>query len=243
MIAESKIPLQDHDQSQETFFVLQRGQEHQTRLGVRGHPVGGVREEHQVWAWATFNNNIQDHGCIYANRGPRLRRSADRLLLWLGVGVVGLGICRTARRRRRVPALGSFVALWLSFALLINKAPNYTRLLITLPFVAYLVTQAVRWLAGRWRSVRHGPAAIVGAVLVIVVVSNLAIAWDFVQTGRESGETIGNTGRYVEAHKDIPGEQFFIDTLQQYVEEAWPGSPTRGRWRSLPPARQSSSSG
>ena len=38
--------------------------------------------------------------------------------------------------------LGGFVVLWLSFALLVNKAPNYTRLLITLPFVAYLVVEA-----------------------------------------------------------------------------------------------------
>ncbi len=39
--------------------------------------------------------------------------------------------------------------LWLSFAFLINKAPNYTRLLITLPFVAYFVAVATRFLAGR----------------------------------------------------------------------------------------------
>ena len=49
--------------------------------------------------------------------------------------------------------LGGFLSLWLSFAFLVNKAPNYTRLLITLPFVAFLVTEAVRWMVGRWRSI------------------------------------------------------------------------------------------
>ena len=210
-IAESKIPPQDHNQSQETFFFYNEARNIQ-RGWVYANTQWEGYEKNVKFGLGTFNNNIQDHGWIYANPGHGFLDPLSGILLWLGVGVVGLGIWRRRDDEGAFLMLASFVALWLSFALLINKAPNYTRLLIMLPFVAYLVTQAVRWLAGRWRSVRHGPAAIVGAVLVIVVVSNLAIAWDFVQTGRESGETIGNTGRYVASHKDIPGEQFFIST-------------------------------
>ena len=61
--------------------------------------------------------------------------------------------------------LGGFLALWLSFAFLVNKAPNYTRLLVTLPFVAFLVTEAVRWLVGRWRSIPRGPAVLAAGFL------------------------------------------------------------------------------
>ena len=94
--------------------------------------------------------------------------------------------------------------LWLSFAFLINKAPNYTRLLITLPFVAYFVAVATRFLAGRvqmiatdWRP-QWAAKARTGFVAVTIVALgalNLAIAWDFIQDGRKNGEAIGSTGR------------------------------------------------
>ena len=75
------------------------------------------------------------------------------ILLWIGVAVLGIRVIRRRADEGVLLALSGFLVLWLSFAFIINKAPNYTRLLITLPFVAYLVTEAVRWLAGRWRSV------------------------------------------------------------------------------------------
>ena len=93
--------------------------------------------------------------------------------------------------------LGGFLVLWLAFALLVNKAPNYTRLLITLPFVAYLVVEALRWATNRWRSVRFAPQLIVGVFVVAVVALNVSAAWDYVQLGRKEGEPIGSTGRFV----------------------------------------------
>jgi hypothetical protein len=68
-------------------------------------------------------------------------------------------------------ALTGFAVLWLTFALLVNKAPNYTRLLVTLPFVALLATVAIRSsaglaarLAGR---VMFGNARAAGAALAV----------------------------------------------------------------------------
>jgi hypothetical protein len=110
--------------------------------------------------------------------------------------------------------VSGFLILWLSFAFLVNKAPNYTRLLVTLPFVAYLVTEAVRWLAGRWRSVPRAPALLTAGALAVLVSWNLAIAWDFIQAGRRDGDTIGSTGRYVSSHDDIAGPMFFLATSE-----------------------------
>ena len=116
--------------------------------------------------------------------------------------------------------LGGFIGLWLAFALLVNKAPNYTRLLITLPFVAYLVVEALRWATNRWRSVRFAPQLIVGAFVVAIVALNVSAAWDYVQLGRKNGEAIGSTGRFVAAHDDVPGQKFYVassDTQPYYV--------------------------
>ena len=117
--------------------------------------------------------------------------------------------------------LGGFLVLWLSFAFLVNKAPNYTRLLITLPFVAFLVTEAVRWMVRRWRSIPRGPAVLAAGFLGVIVVWNLAIAWDYVQVGRRNGDPIGSTGRYVEARKDNAGQIFYLASTPEQPYWEW----------------------
>jgi hypothetical protein len=112
--------------------------------------------------------------------------------------------------------LSGFLVLWIAFAFLINQAPKYPRLLIVLPFVAYLVTVAVR-LLGRLLErglsrlgYRHGRRpGVVLAVTALVAIGawNLAIAWDYVDRGRTEGEAIGSTGRYMASH---PNQQFFL---------------------------------
>jgi hypothetical protein len=170
----------------------------------------------------TFNDNVVDHGWIYPNYGHGFVDPLTGILLWFGVGVVGIALLR--RRREDEGALlmlGGFLILWLSFAFVVNKAPNYTRLLVTLPFVAFLVTEAVRWLAGRWRSLPRAPALIVAGFLSAIVVWNLGIAWDYIQDGRRDGEPIGSTGRYVESHKDAPGQIFYVATSPAQPYYVW----------------------
>jgi hypothetical protein len=162
------------------------------------------------WGLTAFNNRIVDHGFIYNNPGHGFVDPLTGILLWLGVGIVAIRIARRRADEGALLVLAGFVALWLSFAFVVNKAPNYTRLLITLPFVAVLVTEAVRWLAGRWRTVRHARLAIPALALTALVVWNLAIGWDFIQTGRRTGDPIGSTGRYAASHSDIPGERFYV---------------------------------
>jgi hypothetical protein len=162
------------------------------------------------WGLGAFNNTIFDHGFIYVNEGHGFVDPLTGILLWIGVGLLLFRLVRRGAGEGVLLAVMGFLILWLSFAFVVNKAPNYTRLLVTLPFVAYLVAEAVRWIAGRWRSVRGAPAAIAAVAIGGLVAWNLAIAWDFIQDGRRSGEVIGSTGRYVTAHQDIPGMKFFI---------------------------------
>ena len=205
----------------------QNRQEGGQRVSLMIFPEG--RAEQKAWVYAdsewdgwktnvrmgleTFNGKDVDHGWIYVNNGHGFVDPVTGIVLWLGVGLVGLALIR---RRRDDPGavlmLGGFLLLYLSFAFVVNKAPNYTRLLVTLPFVAYFVTEAVRWAANRWRSVRFAPPLLITAFLAAVVVLNVSAGWDFIQKGRREGDPIGSTGRYVRAHENVPGQKYFVAT-------------------------------
>ena len=166
----------------------------------------------------TFNSKVTDNGQIYINPGHGFVDPLTGILLWVGVGALGIWLIRRRRRDEPWPLLmlSSFIVLWLGFAFLINQAPKYPRLLIVLPFVAYLVTEAVRLFArqadrlltrfgrrpGPWPSV-----AIASAALVVIGAWNLAIAWDYVDRGRTEGEPIGSTARYI---ADRPDQHFYL---------------------------------
>ena len=180
----------------------------------------------------TFNSTVVDHSWIYPNYGHGFVDPLTGILLWLGVGVVGVALIR--RRRQDEAALlmlGGFLVLWLSFAFLVNKAPNYTRLLVTLPFVAFLVTEAVRWLAGRWRSIPRAPALIAVGFLSVIVIWNIAIAWDWIDEGRRKGDPIGSTGRYAESRKDEPGHILYLANSAAQPYYVWGDDPTMSRLR------------
>jgi hypothetical protein len=151
------------------------------------------------------------------------------------VAVVALALVRRRDDPWPLVFLVGFALLFLCFALLVNKAPNYTRLLVTLPFVAFLVTAGVRFLAGeagslvtRWRPgyARGAVASVSLGALALIVGANLWIAWDFVQVGRERGDYIGATGRYVESSRGVPGKMFYIATVDaepyRYYEWGYP---------------------
>jgi hypothetical protein len=226
MIAESKIPSSASPQN-DVLMIYPQARDLQKNW-VFADSVWDGWKTNIGHGLTVFNNNIGDNAWIYDHPGHGFVDPVTGILVWLGVVVVGLGFLR--RRREDVPLLmlSGFLAVWLSFAFLVNKAPSYPRLLIIIPFVAYFVVQAIRWVADRWRPVRYGPAAVVAGLAAVMVVWNLAIGWDFIRTGREAGDPIGSTARYVESRNKILGEHFFFaeqSTAENLRYYEW-GDPT-----------------
>jgi Dolichyl-phosphate-mannose-protein mannosyltransferase len=221
LYAESQIPSFQTNGQRDSLLIYDEAREMQQGWVFADSQWEGYKTNVR-YGLGTFNNNVVDHAWIYPNFGHGFVDPLTGILLWVGVGVVGLALIR--RRRDDEGALlmlGGFLVLWLAFAFVVNKAPNYTRLLITLPFVAFLVTEAVRWLVGRWRSIPRAPVVLVAGFLSIIVVWNLVIAWDYIQDGRREGDPIGSTGRYVEARKDDPGQVFYVATSVSQPYYVW----------------------
>jgi 4-amino-4-deoxy-L-arabinose transferase-like glycosyltransferase len=199
------------------LLITKAGRQHQMEWvgasSIRDGYLTNVR-----FGLKTFNNKVVDHGYIYVNPGHGFVDPLTGILVWVGAGTLLLALILQRRREEPWPLLmlSSFIVLWLGFAFIVNKAPNYTRLLITVPFVAYLVTMGVRFLAQQAEGLlarsgrRLTPAptvAIASAVLVAIAALNLAIAWDYVDRGRSQGNPIGSTARYM---GDRPGRQFYL---------------------------------
>jgi Dolichyl-phosphate-mannose-protein mannosyltransferase len=219
--AESQVPVAQAQGQRQGLFIYEEARELQQSWVFATSQWEGYKTNVR-YGLGTFNNTVVDNGWIYVNEGHGFVDPVTGILLWLGVGLVGIALLR--RRREDEGALLmliGFLVLWLAFAFLVNKAPNYTRLLITLPFVAFLVAEAVRWLVGRWRSIPRAPAVLAAGFLVVIVVWNLTIAWDFIDEGRREGDPIGSTGRYAEAHKDVPGQRFYLVATEQQPYYVW----------------------
>ena len=220
LYAESQIPPGEHSGQGDSLMIFKDARVQQQNWVFADSQFEGwwKNVKHGLGA---FNSDTVDHAWIYPNYGHGFLDPLMGVALWVGVAIVGLAIIR--RRREDEGALlmvGGFLVLWLAFALLINKAPNYTRLLIALPFVSYLVVEALRWATNRWRSVDYAPQLIVGVFVAAVIALNLSAAWDYIQLGRKEGEPIGSTGRYVRAHSKSANERFYLvsgETTPYYV--------------------------
>ena len=218
LLSERKAPPTPREVDPEAqLLITQKGRELQ-RDWVHASSIRDGYMQNVEQGLTTFNNQVVDHGWIYVNPGHGFVDPLTGILVWVGVGALGLWLIRRRRRDEPWPLLmlSSFLVLWLGFAFLVNQAPKYPRLLIILPFVAYLVTEAVRLLARQAdrllsrfdRRLSPWPSlAIASAVLVVIGAWNLIIAWDYVDRGRTEGEPIGSTARYM---ADRPDQPFYL---------------------------------
>jgi 4-amino-4-deoxy-L-arabinose transferase-like glycosyltransferase len=230
LIAEQTAPpeLSGGDTAQGAqLLITSEGRELQQRWVFADSWQEGMRKNIS-YGLTTFNSDVGDHSWIYENHGHGFVDPLTGILVWIGAVIAVAALVRRRAGPGALLGVGGFVVLWLSFAFLINKAPNYTRLLITLPFVAYLVAVAVRAIGERvqrrWGFRRSVATAAVGAA-VLIGAWNGAIAWDYVQTGRENGDDIGSTGRFITSVRDRPGQSFYLAANESTPYYKW-GTPS-----------------
>ncbi len=226
VIAGLKAPPEFNEQQRLALMIFPESRQIQKEW-VAADTIAEGYKTNVAWGLSTFNNTIHDHAFAYPNEGHGFVDPLTGGLLWIGVGTAIVRLIRGRSEPWPLVAVAGFLTLWLAYAFLINKAPNYPRLLITLPFVAYFVAEAIRGVAALIaglikrddaKAVGFATAAVACIVVVVIGGWNLAIANDFMDRGERKGDDIGDTGRYIEEHPELGA--FFLSagpSLRYYV--------------------------
>ena len=232
MIASRAAPLQAFSYARQQFLIYPEGRKLEMDWTGEKTPAGAWKKNIRN-GLSMFNTGQHDQGYIYPNYKHGFVDPMTGVLLWIGFVVAAVRVIRNRRQllsqdESSATALGDltalvgFLTIYLSSAFFITKAPNYTRLLVILPFVAYLAGIAV-WKIAEWS--RQNRLAIAGVSVFAIALWNVAIFSDFVEVGRANGNDVGSTGRYVEARKSAPGHVWVLaaDKANPYYSwgEAW----------------------
>ena len=246
VIASAKAPPQSLQYQREQLLIYPEG---------RKAAQGWTNTASQRDAWIAnasnglraFNAPIVDHGWLYANNNHGFTDPATGILLWIGFVAVISRIVRRMRHTRSVTpeavadsdlgdviAVVGFLMFYLSLAFLITKAPNYQRMLMLLPFVAYLAATGLWWTIDTVASAVGTKVALFGQTPTKAMFAGLAIAGifaanvlifgDFVLEGRRDGHEVGSTGRFVESRKTESGHTWILAADKENLYYWW-GEP------------------
>ena len=204
-------------QSREQLLITPEGLAKQ-QWWVRAGTANEAFQHNVLDGLTLFNNYLSDRGNIYINEGHGFVDPLTGVLIWIGLLCLGMRLrAPSSRRDGALLVVTGFLSLWLALSFLVNKSPNYTRSLVTLPFVVVLVVEAATCLAGLLaiaarRLSRHRALelAIFGGIITVIVLWNVAIAADFVRRGLAQGNDVGAMVRYVEAQRNLPHHRFYL---------------------------------
>jgi hypothetical protein len=181
-----------------------------------------VSKQNMVNGLLTFNHKIADQAWIYpdyfAHHG--FLDPISGILLWVGL-LLALRCKGSARKDMGLLASVGFLSVWFFLTFILDKAPNYTRLLVILPFIGYFVITAWMFLCQR-TAPRFYPSCFAAGVLIILF-WNAMIFRDVMNRDFEHRNEIGGMFRYIEDRLDLPRYHFYV------VEEA--GHPFLRYWR------------
>jgi hypothetical protein len=199
-------------------------------------PLDGVKQN-IINGLTVFNNKQSDLGYIYPNENHGFVDPITGILIWIGVVWVARKLLLKSNKEERLQSifmLSSFFCLYFLFTFALTKTPNYTRLLITLPFVSYLAAEPLSSLAkmftlkkGSWH---HLGKVLTSGILLLLFGSNLWIFRDFLVVGWKEGNNVGGTIRYIESKKDQESYSFYLSASSAYPYYSWGTSQYWHSW-------------
>lgn len=228
-IAERQAPPESVGHFRTELLLFPEGRELQKDWVFAASEWEGVRTN-IVNGLTTFNNHTVDHSWLYPNYGHGFVDPLAGGLLWLGIAITVVALIRRRAEPWMLLPLAGFVTIWLTLSFVVNKAPNYSRLLIVLPFVAFFVTQGVRFITelitryGKRSGKGWAPyAATASAVAILAGLGgwNLSIGYDFIQRGEREGNDLGGTGRFMEDHREPADKAFYLAAGERYPYFSW----------------------
>jgi len=188
-----------------------------------------------VYGLTAFNNMLNDRGHWAKNEASNncFLDPLSGLLFWLGF----FSLLPYFRGRPAVMLMVSGVMLQLLFfGFIVGQAPDFFRLLVTLPFVGYFVANGIVTASSfadsrfkgspRWANARH--ACFIG-LSAAVVLWNGFIVWTYCEDGFTLGDEAGGTVRYIDARKGQKEHCFIFADAPNHHYFSW---AKKSDWRS-----------
>jgi hypothetical protein len=178
-----------------------------------------------------FFDHKADNGNVYINEPYGFVDPMTGLLLLIGILFLFFKKGKEDSDAR-IYIIGTFLIIWATLTLFINKMPHYSRMAILLPFIAVLTVYGIQTFAKLLNRIispkRVKEIIIITSVTVIIVIYNLLAYLQFVEDGIVNGDDVGGTMRYIEARRNLENYTFITvsDYLYPYYE--WNSNWTNG---------------
>ena len=240
IFSSSKMPQYSLSFQKARFIVFSEGREWQRQWVNASSIEEGIKKNISNGLFM-FVKNLSDQGNIYIGRyNYGFLDPLTRVLMWLGVFIVILKLTlqkQLKTKEQDLLVLSSFLFLWLFFTFLTVQNPNFTRLLIILPFIIYLVLAAIKKIIHISSKIleklfRRDKLSLLTKIsfslfcfiVISVVLWNLIIYKDGIIIGFQNGDNIGGTWHYVESQKNISQYTFLLAADKLYPYYYW-GNP------------------
>jgi hypothetical protein len=177
-----------------------------------------------------FNSFTTDRSGIYCNPGFGFLDPVTGAMMWLGVLVAFVN------RSRFQCAFALFYCgiLWMMYSFVLNKAPDYTRMAILLPFIGWFTAMgllAISRAIARLRQISAPAAAarvrIWTFAVALSLITGINLAYACVFAVRSFNEVynleqkgVGETARFIESHPET-GRRFYLISDYGHMYYTW----------------------
>lgn len=171
--------------------------------------------------FSTFVLPVSDKAYIYSNDNVGFTDPITGIMLIIG-SIYLLFFKKQTRNSTLI--ITSFIFLSLVFAFFINKAPNFTRMLVLLPYIVYISYEGIKLIAKFFEKIfkkKFLSTLIIIFIIIFISLLNGYYYVAYVKHGIDYGETHGDTIRYVLEKKDKLNYSFFVMADKDNMYYPW----------------------